>query len=80
MLLHDNAPPHSATRARQFLAQEMVTVLDHPPYDPDLAPVDFFLLPRVKAVIKGVRFAEVNAIRKQIKQNIKIIFLYCPSK
>ena len=32
MLLHDNAPAHSVIRVRQFLAQKMVAVLDHPPY------------------------------------------------
>ena len=31
MLLHDNAPAHSAIRMRQFLAQKMVPVLDRPP-------------------------------------------------
>ena len=53
MLLHDNASAHSAIRVRQFLAQMMVAVLDHPPYTPDLAPADFFLFPRLKAAIKG---------------------------
>jgi len=37
-LLHDNAPSHNATIVKQFLAQRKVTVLDHPPYSPDLAP------------------------------------------
>ncbi|KAJ4431362.1 hypothetical protein ANN_19959 [Periplaneta americana] len=37
MLIHDNAPAHCAIRVRQFLAQKMVTVLEHPPYSPDLA-------------------------------------------
>ena len=29
----------------------------------DLAPADFFLFPRLKAVIKGARFADMNANR-----------------
>ena len=45
MLLHDNVLAHSAIRVRQFLAQKMVAVLDLPSCSPDLAPVDFFLLP-----------------------------------
>ena len=52
LLLHDNAPAHTAIRVRQFLAQKKVTVLDHPPYSPDLAPVDFLLFPRLKPAIK----------------------------
>ena len=64
MLLLDNAPAHSALHVRQFLAQKMVTVLDHPPYSPDLAPVDFFLFLHLKAAIKGACFADVNAIKE----------------
>ena len=45
-LLHqDNAPAHNALSIRQFLAERNVTVLDHPPYSPDLAPCDFFCSP-----------------------------------
>ena len=39
-LSYDNAPSHNATITKQFLAQRKVTVLDHPPYSPDLAPAD----------------------------------------
>ena len=62
MLLHDNAPAHSTIHVRQFLAQKMVAMLDHPPYFPYLAPADYFLFPRLKAVIKDGHFADVNAI------------------
>jgi hypothetical protein len=30
-------------------------VLEHPPYSPDLAPCDFFLFPKIKSALKGVR-------------------------
>ena len=63
MLLHDNAPAHSAIHMHQFQAQKMVTVLDHPPYFSDLTPADFYLFPRLKAAIKGGHFADVNAIK-----------------
>ena len=52
-LLHNNAPSHNATIIKQFLAQRKVTVLDHPPYSPDLAPADYFLFPKVKSQLKG---------------------------
>jgi transposase len=48
-LLHENAPSHNATIVKQFLAQWKVTVLDHPPYSPDLAPADYFLFRKVKS-------------------------------
>ena len=47
----------------KFLAQKMVAVLDHPPCSPDLAPVGFFLCPRLKAAIKDARFADVSAFK-----------------
>ena len=41
-LLHqDNAPAHNALSICQFLAGRKVTVLDHPPYSPDLVPCFF---------------------------------------
>jgi hypothetical protein len=36
-----------------FLARKGITVLDHPPYSPDLAPADFWLFPKVKLATKG---------------------------
>ena len=40
---HDNAPAHTSSVVNDFLEMEIVTVLSHPPYTPDLAPADFFL-------------------------------------
>jgi len=52
-LFHNNAPSHNATIIKQFLAQRKVTVIDHPPYSPDLAPTDYFLFPKVKSQLEG---------------------------
>jgi [histone H3]-lysine36 N-dimethyltransferase SETMAR len=56
MLHHDNASSHTAFRTIDFLQQSGIQLLPHPPYSPDLAPCDFFLFPKVKSKIKGVRF------------------------
>jgi hypothetical protein len=37
------------------LARKGITFLDHPPYSPDLAPADFWLLPKSKLAMKGDR-------------------------
>jgi len=42
ILHHDNAPAHTALSVREFLATKQVTVLENPPYSPDLTPSDFF--------------------------------------
>ena len=73
MLLQDNTPAHSAIRVRQFLAQKMVAVFDHPPYSPYLDPAEFFLFPRLVAVIKGARFADVNAIKYRVTAVLRSI-------
>jgi hypothetical protein len=39
-------------------------VLDHPPYLPDLAPVDYFLFPKVKSHLKGHLFDSILDIQK----------------
>ena len=66
MLLHNNALTHSAIFVRQFLDQKIVVVFDHPLCASDQAPPDLFPLSRVRADIKGARFADVNAIKELV--------------
>ncbi|CAH2008408.1 unnamed protein product [Acanthoscelides obtectus] len=57
IILHqDNASSHTAQRTRQYLTEESVELLDHPPYSPDLSPNDFFTLPKIKNRLRGQRF------------------------
>jgi len=54
---HDNAPALTLLVVRQFLTYINITVITHPqPLSPDLAPCDFFLLPKMKLRLKGRRF------------------------
>ena len=41
LLHHDNAPAHAVLLTRQFLTDNNMTVVPHPPYSPDFAPSDF---------------------------------------
>jgi hypothetical protein len=50
---------------KQFLAQKLTTVIKHPPCSPDLAPNDFWLLPKVKSFLKGRRFQDIEGIQKE---------------
>ena len=71
-LLHpDNAPAHNTLSIHQFLTERNITMLDHPPYSPDLAPCDFFLFPKLKEVIKVVRFPDMEAIKKTVTTELK---------
>jgi hypothetical protein len=44
-LLDDNAPAHRSVSLKDFIPNDKVTALEHPPYSPDLAAVDFYLFP-----------------------------------
>ncbi|CAH1988415.1 unnamed protein product [Acanthoscelides obtectus] len=57
IILHqDNASSHTAQKTRQYLTEENVEFLDHPPYSPDLSPNDFFTFPKIKNRLRGQRF------------------------
>jgi len=71
-LLH-NAPSHNATIVKQLLAQRKVTVLDHPPYSPDLAPADYFLFPKVKSHLKRRLFDSISDIQKAVISTLNTI-------
>ena len=61
-LHHDNTPAHTALKVRNYLAKNKVSVLPPPPYSPDLAPCDFYLFPKLKIVMKGQYYNDVDAI------------------
>ncbi|CAH2009639.1 unnamed protein product [Acanthoscelides obtectus] len=57
IILHQhNASSHTAQKTRQYLTEENVELLDHPPYSPDLSPSDFFTFPKIKNILRGQRF------------------------
>ncbi|CAH1992034.1 unnamed protein product [Acanthoscelides obtectus] len=57
IILHqDIASSHTAQKTRQYLTEESVELLDHPPYSPDLSPNDFFTFPKIKSRLRGQRF------------------------
>ena len=63
ILHHDNSPAHTALSVREFLATKQISVLEHPAYSPDLAPSDFFLFPKIKEILIGRHFDDIEDIR-----------------
>jgi hypothetical protein len=51
-------PVHDALRLHEFLVNKSNTKMVHPPYSPDTAPCDFWLVPRLKIALKGQRFPD----------------------
>lgn len=50
-LLYDIALSHTTELMKQFLKEEKVTFLPHPPYFPNLALCDFFLFPKISYLV-----------------------------
>jgi len=73
VLHHDNAPAHTALTVREFLATKQITVLEHPTYSSDLAPSDFFLFPKIKEILKGRHFDDIDDIRSNTVATLKAI-------
>ncbi|XP_052682598.1 histone-lysine N-methyltransferase SETMAR-like [Crassostrea angulata] len=59
IILHqDNAPAHTATSTCLEIELLGYDLLEHPPYSPDLAPMDFAIFPFIKSQLRGVRFED----------------------
>jgi hypothetical protein len=52
---------------RNFLAKNETTVVPQPHYSSDLAPADFFLVPKLKSTVKGRRFGTFDEIQTNLK-------------
>ena len=71
LLHYDNAPAHNAISVRQLLVKKQITALDYPPYSPDLAPCDFWVFSRLKAVMKGTHFSSLEEIKASVMRKLK---------
>ena len=57
LFLHNNAPAHQTLATQKKLAYLGFQCLDHPPYSPDLAPLDYHLFPGLKKQLKVRHFS-----------------------
>ena len=66
LLLHDNAPAHSAKVAVAMATKCQFDLLPHPPYSPDLAPSDYYMFPQLKIDLKGCVFSTDNDVMEAV--------------
>ncbi len=65
VILHqDNAPGHRAGSTQLEISLLGFDVLEHPPYSPDLAPMDFRVFPELKASLRGILFDSATELTK----------------
>ena len=61
-LFRDNSLAHKCFAVRNFLASKSVQVLDHPAYSSDVSQCEYFLIPKLKIQLKGLRFDTISEI------------------
>ena len=54
----------------EFLAKNKTIIKPQPPYSQDLVPADFFVIPKLKTPMKGKRFATIDEIKENSKQEL----------
>jgi len=57
----------------ELLGTKRITVLEHPAYSPYLALSDFFLFPKIKEILKGKHFDDIDDIRSVTTAALKAI-------
>ena len=62
ILYQDNAPAHRANSTQLEIDLLGFEVLEHPPYSPNLAPMDFRTFPDVKHDLRGKRFNNAHEL------------------
>jgi hypothetical protein len=58
---------------REFLATKQIIVLEHPAYSLDLAPITFFLFPKIKEVLKESYFDDIDDTRSNTTAALQAI-------
>ncbi|KAK3103228.1 hypothetical protein FSP39_017584, partial [Pinctada imbricata] len=71
VLFHqDNAPVHKSVTAMATIHDCNFNLIEHPPYSPDLAPLDFHLFPKLIAAISNTHFQSDDDIILEVDGKI----------
>ena len=72
-LHQDNAPAHTSQKTQLEIDLLEFQCLKHPPYSPDLAPMDFAVFLYIKSFLRGMRFDNLSELRQAVTN---VIFQY----
>ena len=67
LLLHDNARPHTAHVTMNLLERWGWEILEHLPYSPDLAHLDFHLFPNMKKHLHAKRLKSHDDVKHEVQ-------------
>jgi len=73
--------PKNLSDVWEFLAQNNIITLPHPPYNPDLVPCNFVSFPKLKTHLKEHHFGTVESVQAAATRVLNNIssedFLHC---
>ncbi|KAI6657315.1 Transposase [Oopsacas minuta] len=72
-VLHDNARLHKSFAVRKKLKDTGMHEVPHPPYSPDIAPCDFWLLRKLKDNVSGREFEDLLSLGRAIYRCLEVI-------
>jgi len=70
LLLHDNARSHTVHATVNLLERWGWEFLEHPPYSPDLAPLDFHLFPNMTKHLRAKRFKSHDDVKHEVQTRL----------
>ena len=73
MLHYDNAPCQIALSITEFLTSKYISVAPQLPYLPNFRPCIFFIFPKLKNVLKGRHFKNLENNQKSVMGILKTI-------
>ncbi|GFY36370.1 HTH_48 domain-containing protein [Trichonephila clavipes] len=70
-LHHDNAPSHTCIVVTEHLTKNLIVTIPQHPYNPNLAPADFFLISKGKTVLKERHHGNLDAVKRACTHALK---------
>ena len=67
---HDNAPVHNSILVTDYLTIMDLKTVPQPPYNPGLAPCDFWLFPQLKEKLRGYRYKIIEEMKEAVTKFI----------
>ena len=64
-----DSPRSKKAKVTKSLGKNMFIDLIHPPYIPDLAPMDFEVFPYIKSFLRGMRFDNLSELRQAVEKS-----------
>lgn len=70
-ILHNNLRPHIGAAVVALLEKYGWERLKHQPYSPDLSPPDLNLFPKLKELLRGIRFPNLDILNEEVSRRIR---------